>query len=339
MSDRKRKTASKADPGKDLDRRKEKPADEEVPEAVIGNTDAYEEKKVRLLPWAVIPHVIEASKERPKVETVLLRDLGPNLPMGVPDAAGNLVKPFSMRSWKMPQEKKVAKIKRKNPMMGDFVPLLLSVFLENVGGRKLPGSNDEPTDPQRILTLHQMAMQDVLYMYVYLRFQEVGEILPMGIQCPSCRYMHQRYPADLGTLEVVVYPEGTNVSQLVGSYAMQSPFKIGETNVENLLYIPTPWSMMTEVPEDEEENEAAFKERIIQTSVRRVAEMEAPMFVLNESHMEHFGKKDIEGLSADVIIANGGLDMMLEGKCEKCKAQFYQLINWTYTNFFSTSSR
>lgn len=300
-------------------------------------------RKIKKVPDEKSPEKTEQAPEAqkkvkaPVAESKTLKELGAMLPLGVPDESGKLVKPFDLLSWTGKMEREVGKVKRKNPTLGGLVPNLLKLFCTQYGGQTLAGIKG---DGAKSLLFNQSTIGDILYAYFYLRREEIGKIVYLVVKCPYCGHMMRRYPADLDTLNVLCYPEGTLAADLVDRYVLERPITIGETECKTLVINPVKWTMMTEVTPEESGDGEAFKLRLIQSAVVNVEELGAGAFFLQDSHVDLIHRRDIDQLAVKIHDLNAGPEITIDGKCQRgtCGGDFVQTIDWTYDSFFSVSS-
>ena len=112
------------------------------------------------------------------ITTLPLRELKNRLPIEV----GGKEQYFTFRDWTFKEEEYIAKAKTKFSTIGRFISDVLSMMLVQVGDE----SFEKKDQNEKILFMNRQPMGNVLYMYMYLRYDQLGEELRLTFKCPFC---------------------------------------------------------------------------------------------------------------------------------------------------------
>ena len=268
-----------------------------------------------------------------------LKDLGARLPIGVL-REGVLLKDFSLREYFSPLEKAFGKWKVEHAADPNSTHLtkLLALLLTKLGGESfLHNPDDDPPDAAKeMYRISQCYMPDVIYMYVFARVQELGHELKYPI-AHGCGYVGTA-DYDLRELEVVCCEDP---SELLRSIQLVHGVKHGGEICKKAYVQPMKWYHM-ETPEAEEAQKDLTLMKLYLTERSMMLETkvkdEIVQVVPNELSLSTLRKLDTELLARGVSDLNLGARLVSEGKCPKCKEDFFQPMDWTYDNFFDESS-
>jgi hypothetical protein len=212
--------------------------------------------------------------------------------------------------------------------LGQFVTMVLATLCTRLGPHDLA----KLKFTERQVLISQMWMGDIFYAYMWLRVQNIGNILNLEIQCPFCK---TRFPfeADLETTEVV-----TAASMDVASWdqPLRHPITIRGDKVDGFRMGPSRWATMEAIG-DAGADTGTAKSGLIAGSVCGVLGKDGQMAV-SESELEELVKYDIEVLSSEIEEHNLGPNMAVDAKCSRCKRESTHPMTWGYDNFFAVSS-
>jgi len=258
---------------------------------------------------------------------VLLKDLGPNLPVGFGGTENEIIE----RPWTMKQERELGGIRdsERNQNVASFVSVVLSHLCSRIG----PYDFEAMKEPERRVIVSKTLMPDVYYVYIWLRIQAIGNMLEMDLVCPQCNHSFI-FTGDLLSTEVRVPEEG---AERTWEYQLVKPFEIRGTKVESLILGPAYWSAIEPVSAGEF-NTGEAKAALIRGSIREIPALDGPI-ALTLDELDDMVKIDIESISSGLEENRLGPDMSIEGKCPKCKREFKTAMDWGYDSFFSVSSR
>ncbi len=276
--------------------------------------------------------VASTSPQKPQTKKILLRDLGPRLPLGVVGTDGSVQKELACKPWRGREERQVEKLKEGSKESGDYITRLLSYMYTKVG----PHDFESMKDAEKQAVLASMFMGDIFYMYVWLRTQCVNYSLKMTLTCPRCNFGFP-FDADLETIEVRTAEE---LSQVKWSYTLEVPFPIRGKAATGFELSPMRWqtiegSIKTALDSGDSSGVGA-KMDTIQGCVRHVIDHEPMVLIAND--YDDMMKVDIEKLAARIDEHEIGPDMSLKEKCPRCKRKFITSLDWGYQSFFEDSS-
>jgi hypothetical protein len=261
---------------------------------------------------------------------ITLNELGNHLP--IPTKEGEKLS-FTFKPWRMAEEKQIGKIKQQNRHLGKLVREIFTFMLEDFGGKPWGALSDA----EQKLLLNQMSWGNIFYMYIYLRYDALGDEMKMvDIQCPNCTHTTKEFTADLNSLEVKVN-EGKYDEEAF--YNLKKPFRVGEIDIEALRLGYTPWDAMEKIKIGQQ-NEGDIKENMIRASLlgavgKEVGNVDLDKFKL----LEQLTKRDIEGMYNKLDEHNGGPILGLDVKCEACGHEWHTPMNWSYDYFFGSASQ
>jgi len=282
-----------------------------------------------------------AEKEQmPKLIKTTLKERGAKLPIGVVQD-GALRRDFEVLSeddWTPPVERKIGAIRKdaENMTVGQFVSKILCLTLKRVGKVEF---TDRMPQEQKMMLLSEMFQQDVMYMYIWLRYIHIGRYVKMNVECGRCSHEPFDFPADLDTLDVEVYPDGVGtLEQLIAVSELKNGMEIGSQRFRYVRIKPVQWKVMEQMTRATTQDDWATSEMMFLNSVVGFVGLDRLM-VCTQSMLDTMkGKADIEKLKHDVDSISAGADMVVSGKCPGCNLRFTRLIQWGYESFFSNSS-
>lgn len=272
-------------------------------------------------------------KRPPKFKLIPLREIGQNLPIGIL-VDGQYVKDFGVRPFRLREEKAIGQFRAhaKGLTSGRLVAEVLGTMCPHIG----PHNFDEMKPGEKLLAIAQMAMMDVLYVYLFIRIHALGGGIPLMVTCPNCRH---NYPidADLNDLDARVL-EDPSVTDLSFEYELRDGLeirgKVGRVlTIDNLL-----WGAM-DTPEFEGEkglNPANRDAALLKAGVRKV---DGEPVVLFDQHLDELSLFDKTGLMDAMTEAMLGPVLAVEVACPKCTFEALQPIDWGYDSFFKRPSR
>jgi hypothetical protein len=272
-------------------------------------------------------------KKEPKIVKTTLGELGPQLPIGIPDKTGALQRALAVRKWRLPEEREIGALraKHKHKNVGKYVSALLAKMCTQLGPHRFDGSQE---DPKRMLMIDQMYLGDVLYAYVWLRYKSMGPDMPLHPSCPYCQEDF-RYKGDLSTLDVAM---ATELRATIWDYELREPIKMRNREIRKLTLGPPLLSALTAANVDEL-NTGNSKSTLIYGSVKSLEGLGE--IIPAPGELDDLCKYDIEELSRLMDERTLGPIMMIKGRCPApaCGRDFQIPIEWTTEDFFSTSSQ
>lgn len=278
-----------------------------------------------------------AKKEENKNHKVItLKDLGPVLPITRFIADKPVEKlDFSFLEWDMTVEEKLAEIKAKAKSMGQFINQMMSLLLDRFCGQDFQAMTKE----ERLISLNQLEYPNMMYMYVYLRVEELGDELRLDVNCPHCGKLNKDFVCSLHDMEV--HAKGVEHARKI-DFTLKKPILMANEQIITGLKIDiAKWDAMENADAELSENDAKVKQLLFNSSIcgASVGDGE-PMkgFVDVQTIVKKLKKIDIERLGQAIAQNNGGPMMAVKGKCQHCAKEWAKLLNWGYDYFFDNSS-
>lgn len=256
---------------------------------------------------------------------------GLKLPIGRALPDGSLAKAFTLRPWKMKEEKTLAewKSRHKGKMtLGIYVTQILSTMVESIGGVALPAE-----DVERRLMISQMYIGDVMYMYVALRRAVLGSSLKMHLPCPACNGAKFDFEADLDSLDINVLERAADLDW---AHDLKTPLLFSGAARSVLKLRPTAWATLESKNSSDASGMAAS---VIAGSIVGMKGIPDNQFTpIHESALDELTKLDLELLNKSIGMNTPGPQMGVEQPCPQCTNTFFWPIDWGYDSFFSHSS-
>lgn len=261
---------------------------------------------------------------------VLLRDLGARLPFGVAGKDGVLQKDIVSKPWRGKEEREVGKIRawvRGDPT--SFVARLLGYMFTKVG----PYDFETMSEAEKVLVVSQMRSGDVLYLYVWLRAQCIGNEVGMDLNCPHCSNSVP-YSADLNTLEVRCAEKADDADW---TYQLRDPFSIRGKEVKALKVSPIRWSTSEGVMRaaSGKKQGGVSKMDLLYGCIQ--GPVDGPELALVLTDLDEMTKYDIERLVALLDESEVGPDLSVTDNCPACLREFTVAMEWAYADFFTPS--
>lgn len=269
----------------------------------------------------------------PAMRKTTLEKLGPNLPIPLPPTKDQkFTTDFSFKSWGLSEDKTIGEIKRKAQYMGPFINKVLGLMLHKCGGVDFAASDDSKKE----YMLNQMPMMNVLYMWIYLRYDQLDEMIRLDVGCPGCGRMNKNFTASLAGLDVDVVEKD---DKEIAEYVLKKTFTLDKKDsevVKNLKIRRTPWEAMDRADDETTTNQGKITELIFHKSI--VGCNDETGYVDFEKVAKKIRKRDIERLSIEIQDHNAGPSLAIEGKCAFCPVTFFRQLDWSYDTFFGNSS-
>lgn len=263
------------------------------------------------------------------MKTITLSELGKTLPFGL-DGKDNS---FSFKDWTMEEEKYISKLKSeslKKSTYGVFINKLLAYMLTDIMGES--GDSGEESIRNKMLIISQMELMDVLYLYTYLRYDQVDNEMRLSIKCPYCDTVDDNLIVDLSELDVVVKDGDEDQYE----YKLKKPIMFNDQNIESFVLRRTKFEAFEKCdPDDVKMTSAIYKYSIIGVN-GEVSET----FLDVENIIKKLKKVDMNRLDKIITEKNGGPSFSVETECKNsnCKSTIYKNLEWDYDNFFGPSS-
>ena len=259
--------------------------------------------------------------------TIPLKELKNKFPIEV---GGKIDQFFTFRDWTFKEEEYIAKAKTKFDTIGRFISDVLAMMLVSVGDEDF----SKKDKAEKILFMNQQPMGNVLYMYIYLRYDQLGEELRLTFKCPFCNADITNFVADIGDLDIDCK---FGKFEEVVNYKLKKPITldVGEQLVETLKVGIAKWDIM-EKNDGSSNDEATMKRYSYKNSI--VGAEGITGFVNLDEITGKLQKRDIEHLGIAISKHNGGPSVQAEVECKKCNNTFWKQIDWSYDHFFGIGS-
>lgn len=264
-----------------------------------------------------------------------VKDMGPVLPLGYQDSQGNLHKDFSVRPWRMKEERELGALRdnNKDATLFQYVGMVLATMLSRLGPHDF--SQEGLDFNQKRLLVGQLTTGDVFYAYIWLRIQALGPELGVKFKCPACTTAVENFVADLNSVEVKA---AEDMEQASWEYELLTPFQARGKEVKVMMVGPPRWNSLEMLQGSS--GMGGAKPAVIRASIMGFGtRQEAEPIVITDRELDEMSKRDIETLIRQINDRTVGPNMTVEGKCPHCGHEFTMPIDWSYDNFFGDSSR
>lgn len=277
----------------------------------------------------------------PNDHVKILRDLGSQFPIGIPDpASSRLVRGFELGDWTMAEEEKISEAREQADMtMGLFVSHVLANLSLQLGSHKIR----ELKPPERMVLISGMFVADVLYAYIYTRHQFYGKELKVHFTCPLCKKSMSN-EVDLSDLDVRCV-DAENISELREEVMLNRPIQLEQPAAKLLgvIYEPTRWAGVESLPVASASNRAKFLRAMFKSSCSGLIwekanpEQTLPE-LLTDNVIDKFSKNDIELMAVAMDRINRGPILRAAVSCTNstCRVETEVNIDWSYDSFFTT---
>ena len=253
---------------------------------------------------------------------------------------GKVHRQFKLHDWFMKQEDQIADLHQKHQnddTVGVQVADVLSIILASIGD--IPVANGKREYEENRLLLGQMYLQDIMYIYLYLRSVAVDQYIGVALTCPFCNKKHEHARGDLSTMEVERYtPKDTYPP--TDTIKLSKGLTIGGKTFKKIHIGPARWTAIESLSADEMNNAAMFQRATWRGSITSVEghDTKGGPFVPDDAMFETLRKTDMMKLAVAIDNINAGPDMSINMECTRCHKEFDHLVNWAYRDFFGKSS-
>lgn len=278
----------------------------------------------------------ESKNKLPDLAESTLGEYGYSLPVGVLE--GNppqLGKGFSFKPYRTKDEQAIEKLRKKQQHPGWDVVTVLSQMLRTWGS-----DNDFAGKADKIKrsAINSAFMCDVLYAYINLRVEAMGEIIALDQECPSCATKWQ-WKADLNDMTLTV---ADGIESLEQTYKLRHPIEMGEKVYDTLVVGPPTWAAVTSIKTASRKSGVAdIKMNMIVHAIRAMLDSSKPdqrPIPAAPSLLGEMSKYDLERLSATVDRLFPNVDVALEIDCPHCGHNWKYPVQWGFDFFFGGSS-
>lgn len=283
-----------------------------------------------------------AKPDKSGIASTTLGEQGMNMPLGFTTPDGSLSKTFSIKPWRMVEEKELSQAKKDDPAqsLATYVSTVVAYMCTHLGHYNFADHKDgKPMEmAERRVIVSQMYMGDVWYAYVCIRRESLGDVLKLKLTCPRCR---KSFPW-AGSLASLGVNASQTVEDCMWEYELANPVAIRGKTATKFRMGPQRWQVAESVYGDP--NEAMAKEAALRASIYHI-NGEADRIQLGSGDLDLLTKLDIEQLSGDIdehfIGPNMAIELNEDHPCEHCGYKEPRLIpiDWSFDRFFAISSR
>ena len=265
---------------------------------------------------------------RQEMNKITLQELGSQLPIGFEN--GQLHREFTLKPYRMKEERLIGQIyeKKQNVSMGKFVTSVLSIMIKSLGSLNFEQMNAG----ERKLILSRMYVGDVIYLYVWLRLEALGNELKINLNCNHCREAFD-FVADLNTIEIKTV---NTPNELDTKIKLKKGLEINDQIYKDLHLKPSTWNVMENLGNGAISNPGKMKAQMFKSCIKDVEGIDD--FVITDHVIDEMYKIDIELLVRKIDDIHPGPVMIIEDDCPKCGQVFTAPIDWSHDNFFGASS-
>lgn len=273
---------------------------------------------------------------------VTLKELGATLPVYrlTQDKKPIVDRSFSFIPWDMEIEEKLSAASNKAKNIGVFMNEMMCTLVDNLCGVDFQSLPKE----QRMLMINQLEWPNMMYMYIYLRTEELGTKLKLTLDCPSCGKKIDNFEADLNELDVNIKDTPTAEDcghGRVARYELVKPIIVDDkTTVTAFDLDVSKWEYMERIEKGDGENGARMKQFMLKSSICGfyAGEGKVDKFLDPQTVFKKLKKIDIELSIKKLMENNVGPEPAIAGTCHHCKREWKKLLDWTYQSFFDSSS-
>lgn len=267
-----------------------------------------------------------------------LKDLGPNLPIHT-KIKNQFVKDrsFSFLEWDMKLEEDLSKLESKCKNIGVFINKMLCKLLDNFCGvdfQSLP-------EHEKTLMINQLEYTNVMYMYIFLRVEELGEELKVNLQCPMCKKEIKDYICDLNTLDITCKDEDHKRQH---EFTLKKPIYYKHNEISKMItgfnVDITKWDTLEGMDIGKNFNNTMLKKRMFYSAITDCLDSSGVIedFVDKKTIIDRLKKVDIERLLTLITENNAGPSMLTSIECPHCGTDSEKILEWRYEIFFGSSS-
>ena len=125
------------------------------------------------------------------------------------------------------------------------------------------------------------------------------------------------------------------------TYELEEPFEIPGAKVTELKPPPPRWTTLENMKSAGGLNTGAAKAGMIAGCIIGIkdASGKEQQAMLSMVELDEMSKIDLENITARMDENAIGPNMAIEGDCPRCRSNYVTPIDWSYDNFFGSSSR
>lgn len=257
------------------------------------------------------------------------------MPIGIAGPDGTLNKGFSIRPWRMKEEKELAQAKKDDPgqNLATYVSTVVAYMCTRLGHHDFNTTRPE----EKRVYVSQMYMADIWYVYASIRRDALGDLLKLTLKCPRCR---KDFPW-AGSLATLAVKTADSLGACMWTYLLAHPLTIRGKTVHSLQMGPQRWNVAESVFSNPNEGQA--KEAAIRASIYSLNDSPERAQLLS-SDLDEMTKLDIERIASAIdehfIGPNMSIEIDKSTPCTHCGFDQPRRIpiDWTFDHFFGVSS-
>lgn len=253
-----------------------------------------------------------------------LGEFGRNLPTGK-IAGKEFLRDFSLKEFNFGMDRKIAKAREKTPNL--TAPHLITLILSNLL-QSITGTACDPSKPEENkVELYKCYMADVFYMWLWARYESMGEALELPFQCVNLQCMHKEDIIEYNLKGIDVFVS-ENTEELQGEIKLSQKYNIRGEQVKVFKVKPPMWALITQISDDDFNHQAAvFKSSIYATDKH-------DQIILLDQELDQLKRKDYKAVIKKIDDISPGPRLIIENECPKCGNKTMQQLDWEYDNFF-----
>jgi hypothetical protein len=252
-----------------------------------------------------------------------LGELGKKLPVGFIEG-NKFNREFSFRELEFGVEREIQKTRAKERItdVGRMTTFVLAKLLTSLGGKQL--DPNKPAETEAVLARCWMA--DVLYMWLWARYESCGPEFQFPFGCPQCGHTEEPTPTfDMAGIDVQC-PD--KVEELRGTYPLKTKMEVRGQNISAFRLQPPIWSTFLGA----EAREGDLQAKLLMTSICGTDMHESIMLV--DAEVNKLKRRDYMGIGAAIDKLALGPKLVVEHECERCKFKMVRALEWDYDSFF-----
>jgi hypothetical protein len=237
---------------------------------------------------------------------------------------------LSLLPYKGKQERELAKLRRGFTTGGAYANAVLKLLVSRFGEHDF----SELSDKEKELVLHDAHLADVLYAYLYVRREAVGNEMDFFYDCPKCKAKQVRTVADLDTL-------GVNVVEKLDVLDWELRLRDGIPIFGEVRKVfrmgATKWGPYVKETATRKADDVLRSVLLLQATLTEVPGLEAPP-VITDSDADETSYYDLQLIETQIGLHTPGAEFALETECPRCGVTILHPVEWNSANFFSIAS-
>ena len=260
---------------------------------------------------------------------------GRQLLIGVVEGT-KLEKDFEFKPFTWKEEKRIDQLRNeKGGSSGHTARVVLDVLAHMLTRW---GSNEDfqaLKHRKRVEILDQQYLEDILYAYICLRVETMGELMQMQITCqkPFCEHEFP-WDGDLSALSITT----TNLIPQPIWFQLRKQVTRAGKRIDALAVEPPRWRAMTELKTGSA-LEADVKRSLAFSGIAKVRTADNEIIAASKSMMDSMMKLDVSRL-VRLLESNdfAGTDTRVSWRCPECGTRVITTMTWGYDFLFSSAS-